>query len=161
MLLRFDPFRDLDRLLEAASGTPASGVPRQVPMDAFRSGDTLHVTFDLPGVDRDSIDLTVERNQLTLTAERRRTREEGQEWLVAERPVGRYTRQLMLGDNLDTDNISADFADGVLTLSIPVSQAAKARKVSIGGASGSAEPIEATSAERSQPSELDEHAVSA
>jgi HSP20 family protein len=161
MLLRFDPFRDLDRLFEAASGTPASGVPRQVPMDAYRSGDTLHVTFDLPGIDRDTIDLTVERNQLTLTAERRRTRDEGQEWLVAERPVGRFTRQLMLGDNLDTDNITADFADGVLRLTIPVSQAAKARKVSIGGTSSPAEPIEATSSERSPDGELEEHAVSA
>ena len=161
MLLRFDPFRDLDRLFEAASGAPAGNVPRQVPMDAYRAGDTLHVTFDLPGVDRSSIDLTVERNQLTLTAERRRTRGEGEEWLVAERPVGRYTRQLMLGDNLDTDNISADFADGVLTIAIPVSQAAKARKVSIGGTSSPAEPIEATSTQRSGDDELSEHAVSA
>ena len=159
MLLRFDPFRDLDRLLEAATGASPTGVARQMPMNAVRRGDTLHVTFDLPGVDPSSIDLTVERNQLTLSAERRHVREEGDEWLVAERPAGRFTRQLMLGDNLDTERIDADYRDGVLHVTIPVAQAAKPRKVSIGGAGDAGTPIEASST--SSDSSLDEHAVSA
>ena len=146
MLLRFDPFRDIDRRFEAATGSAPTGVARPMPMNAVRRGDTLDVTFDLPGVAADSIDLTVERNQLTLTAERRHEREDGDEWLVAERPAGRFTRQLMLGDNLDTDSIEADYRDGVLRVTIPVAQAAKARKVSIGGGSdGRSQPIEASS----------------
>lgn len=159
MLLRFDPFRDLDRLFEAATGTTPTGVARQVPMNAVRRGDHLHVSFDLPGVAPDTIDLTVERNQLTLTAERRHEREDGDEWLVAERPAGRFTRQLMLGDNLDTDAIEADFRDGVLFVTIPVAQAAKPRKVSISGSGdASPQPIEASSTRRGAN---DEHAVSA
>jgi len=159
MLLRFDPFRDLDRLFEAATGTTPTGVARQMPMNAVRRGDTLHVTFDLPGVAPDSIDLTVERNQLTLTAERRHERNDGDEWLVAERPAGRFTRQLMLGDNLDTDAIDAEYHDGVLQVTIPVAQAAKPRKVSIGGSGeASPQPIEASS---SSSDELEDRAVSA
>jgi HSP20 family protein len=156
MLLRFDPFREFDRLFDAAANQSAS-VPRQMPMNAFRKGDELHVSFDLPGVSADSIDLTVERNQLTLTAERRHERSEGEEWLVAERPVGRFTRQLMLGENLDTENIKADYHDGVLEVTIPVAQEAKPRKVSIGG-KAETQPIEATS---SVHSANDEQAVSA
>jgi HSP20 family protein len=142
MLMRSDPFRKFDRLWESA--TPA---PRGVPMNAVRRGDQLEVTFDLPGVDPASIDLTVERNQLTLTAERALERQDGEEWLIAERPAGRFTRQLFLGENLDTDHIQADYEHGVLHVSIPVAERAKPRKVSIGGQNeNGSQPIEATSA---------------
>ena len=145
MLLRFDPFRELDRLSQQLwdeGRTPA----RAVPMDAVRRGEHLVVFFDLPGVDASTIDLTVERNQLTLTAERSATPGEGEELLVAERPRGTFTRRLFLGDNLDTERIQADYHDGVLEVTIPVAEQAKARKVSIGGSNGQAQPIEATSA---------------
>lgn len=157
MLLRSDPFRELDRLFEAAAGQTAN-LPRQVPMNAVRRGDHLYVSFDLPGVAPDSVDLTVERNQLTLTAERRNERSEGDEWLVAERPVGRFTRQLLLGENLDTESIEADYRDGVLHVTIPVAQEAKPRKVSIAGGAASAKPIDTTS---SPAGGNEEHAVSA
>ena len=144
MLVRFDPFREFDRLFEAATGT-AGVAPRSIPMNAVRRGDHLVVTFDLPGVPADAIDLTVERNQLTVTAERSIERQDGDEWLVAERPTGRCSRQLMLGDNLDTDRIEADFADGVLRITIPVAEQAKPRKVAIGAGNGRPEAIEASS----------------
>ena len=133
MLMRFDPFRDLDRLFEAAS---ANTGPRTVPMNAVRRGDRLVVSFDLPGVRSEDIDLTVERNQLTVTAERAVDRQEGEEWLVAERPTGRFSRQLLLGDNLDTDHIEAAVHDGVLEIVIPVAEQAKPRKVTIGTGDG-------------------------
>ena len=145
MLLRFDPFRELDRLSQQLwdeGRTPA----RAVPMDALRRGDRLVVFFDLPGVDASTIDLTVERNQLTLTAERKPHQGDGEDLLVAERPRGTFTRRLFLGDNLDTERIEADYHDGVLEVSIPVAEQAKARKVNIGGSNGQAQPIEATSA---------------
>jgi HSP20 family protein len=144
MLLRFDPFRDFDRMFEAAGAGSATS-PRTFPMNAVRRGDKLVVSFDLPGVHRDGIDLTVERNQLTVSAERSHDQQEGDEWIVAERPVGRFSRQLMLGDNLDTDRIDATFHEGVLEIVIPVAEQAKARKVEIGGSS-KAEAIEASSA---------------
>ena len=140
MLVRFDPFRELDRMFDTASRTP-----RQMPMDVVRRGEHVVVRFDLPGFASDSIDLTVERGQLTVTAERTHAREEGEEWLVNERPAGRYTRQLLLGDNLDTEAIEASFHDGVLEVTIPVAEQAKPRKVAINGGNGSAEAIEASS----------------
>lgn len=133
MLMRFDPFRDLDRLFDAASG--AAPGPRPLPMDAVRRGDNLHVAFDLPGLDPDDIDLTVEHNQLVLTVDRRADQHEGDEWLVRERPTGRFVRQLVLGDNLDTDRLEADYHDGVLELTIPVAEQAKPRKVTIANGS--------------------------
>ena len=146
MLLRFDPFRDFDRLWESATGN-AGMTARAMPMNAVRRGDQLHVTFDLPGVRPEDVDLTVERNQLTVTAERGATREEGEDWLVAERPVGRFSRQLLLGENLDTDRLEARFHDGVLEITIPVAEAAKPRKIELGtnGDGHKAEAIEATS----------------
>ena len=147
MLLRFDPFREFDRLWESATGN-AGMTARAMPMNAVRRGDQLHVTFDLPGVRPDDVDLTVERNQLTVTAERGATREEGEDWLVAERPVGRFSRQLLLGENLDTERIEATVRDGVLEITIPVAEQAKPRKVAIGGGEGGrAEAIEASSSE--------------
>ena len=145
MLLRMDPFRELDRLFEAAGSAGAGTGTRSVPMDALRKGDRVHVRFDLPGIDPDSVDLTVERNQLTLTAERRWERQEGEEWLVAERPVGRFTRQLFLGDNLDAERIEANYEHGVLEVTIPVAEQAKPRKVSINATGNGSEPIPARS----------------
>ena len=135
MLMRSDPFREFDRLWESA--TPA---PRGVPMNAVRQGDQLHVTFDLPGVDPASIDLTVEKNVLTVTAERHFARKEGDEITVSERPQGRFNRQLFLGENLDTDRIDADYEHGVLHVTIPVAEKAKPRKVEI--SAGGPEAVE-------------------
>jgi HSP20 family protein len=131
MLLRTDPFRDLDRLTQQLLGTAAR--PVVMPMDAYRKGDTFFVHFDLPGVSAESIDLTVEQNVLTVRAERRPDQVEGAEMIVAERPAGVFTRQVFLGDTLDTDQIAADYAAGILTLAIPVHEQAKPRSIQITG----------------------------
>ena len=138
MLMRFDPFRELDRLTQQAWG-PTWGQQRSVlPMDAFRRGDQFVVALDLPGVDPSTIDLTVEKNVLTVKAERPARRTEGDEVVVAERQFGTFTRQLFLSDALDTDAIQAAYDAGVLTITIPVAERAKARKVEVGtGASTS------------------------
>ena len=128
VLMRTDPFRELDRLSQQLLGTAAR--PTLMPMDAWREGDAFHVEFDLPGVDADSIDLDVERNVLTVRADRP-FREGPSELLAAERPRGVFSRQLILGDNLDLERIQAGYADGVLSLTIPVAEKAKPRKISI------------------------------
>src|ERR1700704_5372526 len=110
MLMRTDPFRDLDRLTQQAFGTAAR--PAAMPIDAYRSGEEFVVQFDLPGVDVASIDLTVEKNVLTVHAERTRAEAEGVELLVGERPYGRFSRQLFLGETLDAEHIEATYADG-------------------------------------------------
>ncbi len=143
MLMRFDPFREMDRIAQMA--TEAAQAPRSFPLDAFRRGDQFLVQFDLPGVDASSIDLTVERNVLTVRAERRFDRQQGDEVVVAERPQGVFTRQLFLGDTLDGQRISASYHDGVLTLTIPVAEQAKPRKVQINTSSKDREAIETTS----------------
>src|SRR5438105_2457831 len=117
MLLRFDPFRYADPSTSAAGG---ASTPRSFPLDAFRRGDTFVLQFDLPGLDTSTIDLTADRNVLTVKGERRSARREGDEIVVAERPHGEFTRQLILGDTLDTERISAYYDDGVLTLEIPL-----------------------------------------
>src|SRR6201990_1066437 len=134
MLMRTDPFRELDRLSQQVfGGTPGTCArPNAMPMNAWRSGDTFVVAFDLPGVDPDAIELDVERNVLTVKAERRPAVEREQvEMQVAERPLGVFSRQLFLGDTLDTENIAADYEAGVLTLRIPVAERAKPRKIAI------------------------------
>jgi HSP20 family protein len=141
MLMRTDPFRELDRLAQQFVGTPAQ--PAAMPIDAHREGDSFVVEFDLPGVARDSIDLTVEQNVLTVHATRRRKAEEGHEMILAERPQGTFSRQLFLGQTLDTDNIDASYDDGVLTLRIPVAERAKPRKLTISGATNGQSSIEA------------------
>jgi len=130
MLMRTDPFRQLDRLASEVLGTPTR--PAAMPIDAYRKNETFVVEFDLPGVASDSIDLTVEKNVLTVHAERRRETSADVELLVAERPQGTFSRQLFLGETLDTERIEANYADGVLTLRIPVAESAKPRKVMIG-----------------------------
>jgi HSP20 family protein len=131
MLMRTDPFRDLDRLTQQMLGTDGTlARPSVMPMDAWRDGDTFRVEFDLPGVDPDSIDLDVERNVVTVKAERP-ARASDAELIAAERPRGVFSRQLFLGDNLDTEHIAAGYEAGVLTLTIPVAERAKPRKISI------------------------------
>jgi HSP20 family protein len=129
MLMRTDPFRELDRLTQQVFGTAAR--PAFMPMDAWREGDTFRIEFDLPGVQPDSIDLDVERNVLTVRAERPGRQEDGAELIAAERPRGMFSRQLILGDNLDLENITANYRDGVLTLAVPVAEKAKPRKIAI------------------------------
>jgi HSP20 family protein len=102
-----------------------------MPMDAYREGDRFIIRFDMPGTDRDSIDLTVEQNVLTVRAERPDVPSDGAEIIVAERPSGTFTRQLFLGETLDADDLSADYTAGVLTLSIPVRESAKPRKIEV------------------------------
>ena len=142
MLMRTDPFRELDRLAQQLSGASSPGTwsrPNAMPMDAYRAGDEYVVVFDLPGVPQDAIDLGVERNVLTVKAERRPLAvSEGVEMQVAERPLGVFSRQLFLGDTLDTERITAEYESGVLTVKIPVAAQAKPRKISIGG--GDSEP---------------------
>jgi len=138
MLMRTDPFRELDRLTQQMFGTEGTVArPSVMPMDAWRDGDTFHVEFDLPGVDADSIDLDVERNVVTVRAERA-PRASDAELIAAERPRGVFSRQLVLGDNLDTDHITASYDDGVLTLGIPVAEQAKPRKIAVSSKSESA-----------------------
>jgi HSP20 family protein len=131
MLMRTDPFRELDRLTQQALGTNGTlARPSVMPMDAWRDGDVFHVEFDLPGVNPDSIDLDVERNVVTVRAERP-PRASDADLIAAERPRGVFSRQLILGDNLDTDHIAASYDSGVLTLQIPVAEKAKPRKISV------------------------------
>ena len=137
MLMRFDPFRELDRLAQAPWGNNRP----VMPMDAYRRNGDFVVHFDVPGVDPASIDLTVEKNVLTVTAERHFPRHEGDEITVSERPQGRFNRQLFLGESLDADKISASYDQGVLTLHIPVAERAKPRKVEI---SSGDQPVEVT-----------------
>ncbi|MEU7799716.1 Hsp20/alpha crystallin family protein [Micromonospora arborensis] len=129
MLMRTDPFREIDRLTEQFFGTATR--PAMMHLDAYRDGDHFYAAFDLPGVDPDSIDCTVERNVLTVRAERRRPVGDGVELVAAERPMGTFTRRLFLGDTLDTDKLEAGYEHGVLTLRIPVAERAKPRRVTI------------------------------
>ncbi len=156
MLMRTDPFRQLDRLAADMFGTPAR--PAGMPMDAWRADHEFIVEFDLPGVDPDSIDLDVERNVLTVRAERRPSTNSDVELVAAERPRGVFSRQVLLGDALDPERITAGYKAGVLRLTIPVAEKAKPRKISISvtgedsqsidAASGDSKTIDATSSDR-------------
>ena len=132
MLVATDPFRDFDRLTQQVWGTTTR--PAAMPMDAWRDGEQIVVEFDLPGVDLDSVDLDVERNVLTVRAERRGSTGEDTEMIAAERPRGVFSRQLILGDTLDTDRVQASYTAGVLTLRIPVAEKAKPRRIAISNA---------------------------
>jgi len=129
MLTRMDPFLEIDRLAERFFGPAAR--PTILRMDAYRDGDSFYAVFDLPGVDPDSIECTVDRNVLTVRAQRRRPGGDGVELLAAERPTGVFTRQLFLDDTLDTDRLEAGYEAGVLTVRIPVAERAKPRRVPI------------------------------
>ncbi|MCG8916592.1 Hsp20/alpha crystallin family protein [Actinokineospora sp. PR83] len=133
MLMRTDPFREFDRLAQhlAAGAAGTWSKPSAMPMDAYRSGQEFVVSFDLPGVDPGAIEIDVERNVLTVKAERRPTAEKDVQVQVSERPLGVFSRQLFLGDTLDTEQISADYDAGVLTLRIPVAEQAKPRRIAV------------------------------
>lgn len=133
MLMRTDPFRDLDRFTQQILGTAAR--PAGMPMDAWRDGDEFKVEFDLPGISADSLDLDIENNVVTVRAERAPL-DSGREMLAAERPRGVFSRQLVLGNNLDTARITANYNDGVLRLVIPVAEKAKPRKITVGRSEG-------------------------
>jgi HSP20 family protein len=130
MLMRTDPFRELDRIAEQFFGTPTR--PAVMRVDGYRDGDWFYVEFDLPGVDPDSIDVTVERNLLSVMAQRRRPDREDTELVLAERPMGTFSRQLFLGDTLDADKLEASYDNGVLSLRVPIAEHAKPRKVLVG-----------------------------
>src|ERR1700751_4480916 len=129
MLMRTDPFRELDRLTQQVFGPAAR--PAAMPMDAYRQGDSFYIHLDLPGIDADSIGLTVEQNVLTVRAERGQVKADGAELLVAEPPYAACPRPVFLGETLDAEKIAADYAAGVLTLPIPVREAAKPRSIQI------------------------------
>ena len=124
----FDPFREMDRLLGDVTRTPASVA---MPMDLYRTGDDFVAHIDLPGVDPDSIDIDMDGATVTIRAERKTPVDGDAQWLVRERAAGTFARQLTLGRGLATDKISADYSDGVLTLTIPVAETAKPRKISV------------------------------
>ena len=129
MLMRTDPFRELDRLTQQVFGSQTR--PAAMPMDAWREGDEFVVELDLPGVDPATIELDVERNVLTVAAERKSRLDDDKEVVAAERPVGTFSRQLVLGDTLDTDKVTANYDAGVLALRIPIREQAKPRKIEI------------------------------
>lgn len=143
MLLRFDPFREADRLFDETFGRAQQPL---LPMDAIRRGDHVEVRLDLPGVDPDGIDLTVERNVLTVRAERRPDRQEGDEVIAGERRHGTFSRQLFLGDTLDAGKMDASYDHGVLRLTIPVAEAAQPRKVQVSSGTGQAQITEVSEA---------------
>lgn len=131
MLMRTDPFRELDRLTQHMLGTTAR--PAAMPIEAYRRGDWFYVHLDLPGVKPDDIDLTVERNVLTVRAERHPVAGDDVELVAAERPEGSFSRQLFLGDTLDSDRLEADYEAGVLTVRIPVAEQARPRRIQVAG----------------------------
>jgi HSP20 family protein len=145
-LLRFDPFRELDRW--SAQARPALGYTRapRMPFDAVRREHELVLQFDLPGVDPETIDVTVDKGTLTVAAERTNVRQDGDEVVITERPTGRFVRELRLRDGLDAAAVRADYDAGVLTVVVPVAEAARPHRVQVGsggeratGDSGSAE----------------------
>ncbi|MDT7789239.1 MAG: hypothetical protein QOF58_7658 [Pseudonocardiales bacterium] len=145
MLMRTDPFRELDRLAQQVFTGPGTwSRPTAMPMDAYRAGDEFVVAFDLPGVSAEAIELDVERNVLTVKAERRPTiTGDNVEMQVAERPLGVFSRQLFLGDALDTEHIQAAYDAGVLTLRIPVLEKAKPRRIAVANAGQDVKQINA------------------
>ncbi|MFD0271688.1 Hsp20/alpha crystallin family protein [Streptomyces sp. NPDC127106] len=138
MLMRTDPFREMDRIFQQLSGTTGTwSKPAVMPMDAYREGDAYVIAFDLPGVSAEAIDIDVERNMLTVKAERRPAAQgDSVQMELSERPLGVFSRQVMLADTLDTEHIEADYDTGVLTLRIPIAERAKPRKIALGGESG-------------------------
>jgi len=144
MLMRTDPFRDFDRLAQQIMGVGTTSRPAIMPMDAWREGDVFVLEFDLPGIAPDTLDLDVERNVLTIRAERPASNGDW-ELLASERPKGLFSRQLVLGDNVDLEHVDAAYTDGVLRLRIPVAEKAKPRKIEV--ARGGARTAEITTGE--------------
>lgn len=142
MLMRFDPFRGLDDFADQMRDTRRT---RSMPLDAYLIGDVFHVDLDLPGVQPGSIEVTVEKNVLSVKAERQ-WKAEGVDTVICERPVGTFTRELFLGQNLDTDKIAASYEDGVLRLKIPVIEQAKARRIEVSTSEKNKETVTTASA---------------
>ena len=139
-MMRSDPFRETDRLIQQLIGgrQPSEG-PMAVPIDAYRKGEAFVIELDLPGVDSDSIELTVDQNVVTVSAKRRGPwADEGVDAVIRERPHGTFTRQLFLGENLDAERIEADYRGGVLQLTVPVAEKAKPRRIQVTSKEGSA-----------------------
>jgi HSP20 family protein len=143
MLLRFEPFRELDRI---SQDLLSASQPRQIPVDAYRRGDEFKVHLDMPGVDPSSIELTVEKDVLSVRATRSWAPIEGDEVQVTERAQGQFGRQLFLGESLDRDHVAATYEDGVLTITIPVAEQAKPRKVEVTHAGGGVQAVKAAPA---------------
>lgn len=150
MLLQNDSFRDINALFDQMMGRNSSG-QRPMPMDAYKRDDNLWVHIDLPGVATDSLDIDVERNVLTVTAQREWQRQDGDQVYLAERHRGAFRRQVHLGEGLDAERIEANYHDGVLTLRIPVAETAKPRKIEINRSDQRAIEADATESERSEP----------
>jgi HSP20 family protein len=148
-LMRFDPFRDLDRFSERVLA--GSGAMRSMPMEAFRRGDQFIVALELPGVDPSDVDVTVERNVVTIHAVRRAFRQEGDDVIADERLTGEFSRQLFLGDNLDAGKLAAEFDRGVLRLTIPVAESSRPRRVEITADSSRREQVTTGATSRNQP----------
>jgi HSP20 family protein len=144
MLMQTDPFRDFDALFNRFSGRAGSPATT-MPMDAFRRGNDVWVFIDLPGVKADDLEISVERNVLTLAARRDWQRQDGDRPYVNERPRGSFRRQITLGEGLDLEHLEADLHDGVLSIRIPVAEQAKPRKIAVGVRTSAPEAIEATS----------------
>ena len=144
MLMRSEPFTEVNRLAQQLFGSPAGtwSRPTAMPVDAFRNGDEFVIAFDLPGVDADAIDIDVERNVLTVRAERRPI-DLGEQAVaqLSDRPLGVFSRQLFLGDALDTDRIDAGYDNGVLVLRIPIAEKAKPRKISVAARSDGSQKV--------------------
>ena len=141
MLMRFDPFREVERWASQLSAGTRAGL---MPVDAYRIGDHWVAAFDLPGFDPGSIDVTVEDNTLTVRAERSWAPQKGEQIVISERPQGRFTRRLAIGDGVDAEHVEASYEAGVLTVRLPVADQAKPRKVAI-NAGGGQQAIEAGS----------------
>jgi HSP20 family protein len=140
MLMRFEPFREFDQMREEL----LSERGRQIPVDAYRRGDQCTVQLDLPGMDPGSIELTVEKDVLTVGGTRTRTPVEGDQFQITERPYGKFSRQLFLGESLDRDKVTAAYENGVLTITVPVAEQAKPRKVEILHGGNAVQALEAT-----------------
>ncbi len=129
MATRYDPFQEMDRMLSSLLG--AERASATMPMDLYRSGDHYVLHIDLPGVDPGTIDVNVEDRTLTVRAERTPHTDGDAQWLARERPTGTYARQLTVGRGLALDAIAATYTDGVLTLTIPVAEEAKPRRIEV------------------------------
>lgn len=138
-MLRFDPFSDIDSLAKTLLGADvgASRVPRFMPMDLYRVNDHYVLNADLPGVDPGTVDVSVDHGTLTLSATRTSSSDENMQWLASERFAGTYRRQLSLGENIDADKISATYNNGVLSVTIPIAEQAKPRRIEVSRAGNS------------------------
>jgi len=157
MLLRFDAFHDMSRLAGELLGVRQ--MPQAMPMDCYRQGDSLYLHFDLPGIDAESLEVTQENNTLTVRALRSITAPQDAAYLVNERSAGSYARHLIVGDGLGLDEIVANYRDGVLTLTIPVAEQAKPRRIDVGIGKDDGTPLAVEHKTIAGQSTVDAHAL--